>query len=273
MSERMDRSGPIRNAWNRAAPLYRKGLGIQLEPVAKHLSGLLAPHLLAPVLDLACGPGTVLSLLCGTGDSLGIGCDFSLEMVRIARFRVGGALGVVADQDRLPFANRSFQTVASSMGTIFSSDPEAQVPEIARILNPGGYYGFSAWGRPEECALRAVSETVIREWPYPYEGQIPSLESPYSSGRTDWLESVSSQAGFGIDRVETGELVFRFPDRDEAVRALLGTGRFALLLESAPGRERELFERARASFGLHTDRTTGLVELSNRYHVFVLRKG
>jgi SAM-dependent methyltransferase len=273
MGEQVDRSGPIRSGWNRAAVTYREGLGIQLEPVAKHLSGLLALHSMPPVLDLACGPGTVLTLLCGKGDILGVGCDFSMEMVRIARARIGGALGVVADQDRLPFADASFQTVASSMGTIFSSDPEAQIPEIARILKPGGSYGFSAWGRPEECALRAVSEVVIREWPYPYEGEIPKLESPYSPGPTEWLEAVSARAGFGIDRVEPGELVFRFPDRDAAARAILGTGRFALLLEGAPGRERELFDRARTAFSPHADRTTGQVELSNRYHVFLLRKG
>lgn len=272
MGDAADRSGPIRNGWNRAAFSYRNGLGIQLEPVARHLANLLSPRFRPPVLDVACGPGTVLSFLCGTGTALGIGCDFSLEMVRIARVRVGDALGVVADQDRLPFADASFGTVVSSMGTIFSSDPEAQIHEIARILESGGCYGFSAWGRPEECALRAVSESVIRDWPYPYDGQIPSLESPYSSGRTEWLESVSSRSDFVIEHVESGELAFRFGDRAAAAQAILGTGRFALLLAGAPGRKEELFERAREAFVPHADGTGGRVELSNRYHVFVFRK-
>jgi SAM-dependent methyltransferase len=271
MNDRSDLSGPIRRGWNRAAASYSDGLGIHLEPVARHLSDCLTPCLVPPVLDLACGPGMVLSILVGT-ETAGVFCDFSWDMVRIARSRPGGFHGVVADQDRLPFSTGSFGTVASSMGTIFSADPAAQFPEIARILTSGGLYGFTAWGRPEECALGAVSSSVIGRWPYPYEGQMPSLESPYSAGRTDWLESVSARSGFVIDQVESGILAFRFPDRDAAARALLGTGRFSLLSVGAPEREAELFELAREAFIPHRDGPGGAVSLSNRYFVFLLRR-
>lgn len=271
MNERSDLSGPIRRGWNRAAASYRDGLGIHLEPVARHLSDRLSSRLVPPVLDLACGPGTVLSLV-GRAGIPGVFCDFSRDMVRIARSRPGGFHGVVADQDRLAFASGSFGTVASSMGTIFSADPAAQFPEVARILKSGGRYGFTAWGRPEECALGAVSSWVIGRWPYPYEGQMPSLESPYSAGRTDWLESVATRSGFQIDLAEAGTLAFRFPDRDAAARALLGTGRFSLLSVGAPEREEELFELAREAFLPHRDDPGGSVSLSNRYYVFLLRR-
>ncbi len=274
MNESGTGSAPIRNGWEKAAHGYLKGIGAQLEPVSGHLAKMLRPVLSPPVLDLACGPGTALKHVWRDVPGFsGLGCDFSREMVGIALDRVSGARGVVADQDLLPFAPESFGSVVSSMGTIFSSAPERQIPEIARILKPGGAYGFSAWGRAEECALRGVSESVIREWPHPYEGRIPSLESPYSAGMTGWLESVARPSGFRIDRVDSGTLTFRFPDRDSAASALLATGRLALLLRNAPARSdlgKELFERARDAFSPHADSGTGAVSLSNRYHLFVL---
>ncbi|MHB1286577.1 MAG: class I SAM-dependent methyltransferase [Leptospirales bacterium] len=269
-------SGLIRKGWETAAHAYKEGIGPQIEPVSVHLSEVLRAVLAPPVLDLACGPGTALRHVWRDDPGFsGFGCDFSREMVKIARGRVRGAGGIVADQDLLPFAAESFMTVVSSMGTIFSSDPGRQIDEVARILKPGGVYGFSAWGRAEECELRGVSETVIQGWPHPYEGWIPPLESPYSSGRTSWLESVSARAGLRIDRVESGSVTFRFPDRDSAARALLGTGRFALLLRNDPDRPDrgdELVERTRAAFTPHADPYSGVVLLTNRYHLFVLAR-
>lgn len=261
---------PIRLGWERAAPRYREGLGIHLEEIAGRLADLLAPLSPSPVLDLACGPGTVLSALQQKNAiQNSVGCDFSLRMVEFARKTAAGCCGVVADQDFLPFAPESFGTVVSSMGTIFSRDPTSQIREIGRILKPGGKYGFSAWGKPEETALGAVSRKVIDDWPYSYKGQIPPLESPYSSGRSAWLGHHGGEAGLTVDKVVSDRIVFRFPDTVAAAKAIIGTGRFALLLDGE-GREEELLARAMDAFLPHRDPATGRVELENRYHLFVL---
>ncbi|MHB1605737.1 MAG: class I SAM-dependent methyltransferase [Leptospirales bacterium] len=274
MNESGNGSMPIRKGWEKAAQAYKDGLGVHLQPVATHLAELLRPVLRFPVLDLACGPGTALKNVWNDArEGAGVCCDFSREMVDIAKRQVRGSSGVVADQDCLPFAQGAFKTVVSSMGTIFSSNPEQQIQEISRMLSQGGVYGFSAWGRAEECDLRGVSESVIAGWPHPYEGSIPSLESPYSAGRTDWIESVSRKAGFRIERIESGRLTFRFRDRHEAARALVGTGRYALLLQDLPDSpvfEKELLERASLAFSPHTDPVTGSVSLVNGYSIFVL---
>ena len=261
---------PIRQGWEQAAPLYREGLGIHLGEIAGRLADLLSPLPALPVLDLACGPGTVLSALrLKNGIRDAVGCDFSLRMVEFARKTAAGCCGVVADQDFLPFAPESFGTVVSSMGTIFSRDPASQIQKIAQILKPGGKYGFSAWGKPEETALGAVSRKVIDSWPYVYKGQIPPLESPYSAGRSAWLEHHSREAGLTVDRVVSDRIVFRFPDTFAAAKAIVGTGRFALLMDGG-GREKELLERSMEAFSPHRNPATGKVELENRYHLFVL---
>lgn len=263
----------MRQGWEQAASRYREGLGIHLGEIGKKLSLLLAPLPPGPVLDLACGPGTVLGEVRQFPERfVGVGCDFSFRMVRYACQSVPGSQGVVADQDDLPFAPESFGAVVSSMGIIFSRKPEQQLQAIARLLKPGGKCGFSAWGKPEETALGEVSRTVIGAWPHPYEGHVPPLESPYSVGKSAWLEDQCASAGLIVKKVLPERIVFRFPDVDAASRALVGTGRFSLILQGKEELEEELLERTREAFLPHRDFRTGRVELENRYSLFILVK-
>lgn len=274
MTDPKAKTTPIREGWERAAVDYRKGFGLHLEVIAHRLAALLPRPLSTPVLDLACGPGTVLSALSGrTASSISVGCDFSRRMVGFTRERVAGSHGVVADQDHLPFGPRSFGTVVSSMGTIFSRDPEGQMREVARIMAPGGVFGFSAWGLPEETELGAVSRRIVAEWPHPFEGVLPPLESPYSPGRSPWLDRMAREAGFLIREVVSDWHRFRFPDTHSAAEVLVGTGRLALLVADRPELRSELVERAAAAFEIHRDPSTGHVSLENRYHIFILERG
>lgn len=263
----------IRGGWERAAADYRKGFGLHLEEIAHRLAALLPASLPSPVLDLACGPGTVLWALKGRQrPDRSVGCDFSHRMLGFSRERVALSHGVVADQDLLPFAPQSFGTVVSSMGTIFSRDPEGQLRAIAHLLVPGGVFGFSAWGRPEETELGAVSRRIVADWPHPFEGALPPLESPYSPGRSDWLDRMTQDAGFAVRDVASHEHRFRFPDTRSAAEAIAGTGRLALLVAGRPELREELIRRAEAAFLPHRDPMSGRVELSNRYHLFVLER-
>lgn len=263
----------IRGGWERAAADYRKGFGLHLEEIAHRLAALLPASLPSPVLDLACGPGTVLWALKGRQrPDRSVGCDFSHRMLGFSRERVALSHGVVADQDLLPFAPQSFGTVVSSMGTIFSRDPEGQLRAIAHLLVPGGVFGFSVWGRPEETELGAVSRRIVADWPHPFEGALPPLESPYSPGRSDWLDRMTQDAGFAVRDVASHEHRFRFPDTRSAAEAIAGTGRLALLVAGRPELREELIRRAEAAFLPHRDPMSGRVELSNRYHLFVLER-
>ena len=264
---------PIRSGWEAAASRYRDGLGRHLIEISHRLSRFLPAPLTGPVLDLACGPGTAMSQTKEAhGELLFVGCDFSRRMTEFATRAVSGSLGVVADQDHLPFAPESFGTILSSMGTIFSRDPDRQLRLIAALLKPGGLYAFSAWGPPEETSLGAVSRTVVESWPYPYEGVLPSLATPYSGGQSPWLEQAASEAGLSVRAVSSHWLRFRFPDVMTAANALVGTGRFALLLSGAEHRERELLERTAEAFRPHKMPGSEQIELSNRYHLFLLER-
>jgi len=263
----------IRRGWEIAAPAYREGFALALQEISHELARRLPSRLPTPVLDLACGPGTAMATLEQYhGPILSVGCDFSHAMVGFARKTTGGGHGVVADQDLLPFAPATFGTVVSSMGTIFSREPERQLGTIATILKTGGCYGFSAWGEPHENAMGAVSRRVVDSWPYSLSSAPPPIETPYSQGQSPWLSRATEKAGLSIVSVTSHWLVFRFPDRGAAARALAGTGRLALLTGGAPAREQELLDRLMEAFLPHEDRASGQVELANRYHLFVLSR-
>ncbi len=266
----MHRRG-IRHGWERAAPSYREGFGRALAEISQSLARMLPSPLPGPVLDLACGPGTAMAEVDRHhGPALAVGCDFSHVMAGFARKAVVTGHGVVADQDRLPFAPGTFGTVVSSMGTIFSRDPEGQIRNISRILKVEGHFAFSAWGEPHETALGEVSRRIVSLWPHPLGQSLPPLETPYSRGESPWLFQAARQANLSVRSVCSHWLVFRFADRMTAAQALAGTGRLALLTEGDPSRERELLDLAMEAFRPHEDPRTGRVELSNRYHLFHL---
>ncbi len=262
----------IRQGWNKAAEGYRNHLGHQLERIGEHLERILPREIPGPVLDLACGPGTVLFQLSRTrGGIQGVGCDFSLEMGKLARARNQGAQAVVADQDRLPFRREIFGGIVSSMGTIFSSNHDLQLREIGSILKQGGVFAFSAWGKREDCGLRRVSESVTMAWPHGSPEAVPPLDSPFAAGESEWLTTVAGESGLVLKRAVSDELVFSFDSVFEAAKSLFHTGRFALLLSNHPEREEELFQLTMEHFRPFQE-LSGKVSLSNRYHLFLFNK-
>jgi ubiquinone/menaquinone biosynthesis C-methylase UbiE len=109
----------------------------------------------APVLDaLAAEPGErVLDAACGTGRytvplaERGVdvtGCDFSPEMLAIARRRLPAVEFVEADlSDPLPFADAGFDAVLCGQALKHLPSLYAPMREFARVLRPGARLVFS----------------------------------------------------------------------------------------------------------------------------------
>src|SRR5713226_1215825 len=100
------------------------------------------------ILDVGCGPGYVSAAAAERG-AKPIGLDFSAEMIAIAKkmfprieFRRG-------DAQNLPFANASFDRVVANFALLHLAEPERACAEAARVLKPGGKFGFTTWARKE----------------------------------------------------------------------------------------------------------------------------
>ncbi|HZN17265.1 MAG TPA: class I SAM-dependent methyltransferase [Micromonosporaceae bacterium] len=95
------------------------------------------------LLDIGTGPGVLLAELAQLRPDLTLtGIDLSDDMVTAARRNLAPygdrATVQVGDASRLPVADRSFDLVVSSFSLHHWEDPQAAVPELARVLRPGG---------------------------------------------------------------------------------------------------------------------------------------
>ena len=95
------------------------------------------------VLELGCG-GAQWSVALERLGARPVGLDLSKAQLRHAR-RASASLAVlVADAERLPFAGAGFDVVFCDHGAMSFCDPERTLPEVARVVRPGGTFAFCA---------------------------------------------------------------------------------------------------------------------------------
>ncbi|PSK98897.1 methyltransferase family protein [Murinocardiopsis flavida] len=95
------------------------------------------------VLDVGTGPGVLVAEIARRRADLRItGVDLSADMVAAAQRNLGPfgarAAARVGDVTDLPFPDDSFDLIVSSFSLHHWDDPDGAVPELARVLKPGG---------------------------------------------------------------------------------------------------------------------------------------
>lgn len=97
------------------------------------------------VLELGCGGGQWSRWLADMG-ARPVGLDVSVNQLRYAADlmdRAGVHVPLVsADAERTPFADGAFDAVMCDHGAMTFTDPHRTVPEVARVLRPGGLFAF-----------------------------------------------------------------------------------------------------------------------------------
>lgn len=99
------------------------------------------------VLELGCGGGQWSVWLAQRGANV-VGLDLSGRQLAHARRNLDAAAAdarlVQGSAESLPFRNAAFDLVLSDHGAMSWGDPDRTVPEVARILRPGGVLVFCA---------------------------------------------------------------------------------------------------------------------------------
>lgn len=142
-----------RETWNRKSDSYQAQHGPQLNtrPLAwgvwaipESEVGALGDVSGKSILELGCGAGQWSMFLAEAG-ARPVGLDLSERQLSAARRLMRGPYPLVhADAQRLPFARASFDVVLSDHGAMSWADPFLTVPEVARVLRPGGRLVFNA---------------------------------------------------------------------------------------------------------------------------------
>ena len=136
-----------------------------LAEVARAALGNPAPRLL----DLGCGTGALAELVLGEIPGAQLTCvDLSPRMVETARLRLGNrADALLADAERLPFHDSTFDVAWCNDSFHHYPDPERAVFQTWRVLVPGGTLVVGDVWQP------ALARALMNTWmPHSREGDV-----------------------------------------------------------------------------------------------------
>ncbi len=143
------------------------------------------------VLEVGCGAGQWSVALAGIG-ARATGLDLSAAQLAYARERARTAGAsvrlVLADAERVPLRDASFDIVFADHGAFSFCDPDRSIPEAARLLRPGGRLTFCIG-----TALHALT------WDREAQVQSDRLHADwFGMRRFDWGEgTVDFHLGYG----------------------------------------------------------------------------
>jgi SAM-dependent methyltransferase len=183
------------------------------------------------LLDVACGPGYVAAEAARRG-AVVTGVDFSAAMVELARRRHPALQLREGDAQALPFADASFDALAMNFGLLHLDQPQQALAEAARVLAPGGRFGFTVWAAPPQtAAYRIVLGAIERHG----RSDVPLPPGPPFFHYSDAAVAARAlqDAGLAGPEVVTVAQTWRFSSAAMLFEAMLhGTVRTAALLRA-----------------------------------------
>src|SRR3954452_25544485 len=112
----------------------------------------------------------------------------------------------MADAERLPFAEASFDAVVSTFGVMFAPDQATAAAEMLRVCRPGGRIGMANW--TPEGFIGQVFRTIGKHVPPP-----AGVKSPALWGTEQRLRELF---GNGISELKANRRTFVFRYRSPA---------------------------------------------------------
>ncbi len=149
--------------FSRTARVYASSGIAERRAQNEALRRLAAPVPDDVVLDVACGPGAVLTAFAPLVRQA-IGLDLTMAMLREARARSRGrGVSLVrGEAERLPFRDGAFTLVCSTWAVHHFGDPRRVVLEMARVCRPGGRLAVGDLVGSEDAARRARQNAIER---------------------------------------------------------------------------------------------------------------
>jgi ubiquinone/menaquinone biosynthesis C-methylase UbiE len=232
-----------RHVFDEIAPAYER-LHVY-QAAGERLVGFLALGRGEAVCDVAAGTGAVMlpALRAVQPGGRVAAVDLSAGMLAQAQEAVGALPGAsyhLAEADRLPFPDASFDSVTCGLALPFFPDMQAALDDARRVLRPGGSIGLSLFfGEPLDPALPLFTVRLRRL--LPPAASLPAANQHVAEpGR---LKELLRASGFSdyYDEVDEQEVIFS--DLEEWWEAAIASVPGAELARLSPA-ERRSFETA-----------------------------
>jgi SAM-dependent methyltransferase len=174
------------------------------------------------LLDVATGPGHVAA----EGRRLGARCDgvdLSARMIELAKRTCPDVAFQMADVERLPFADASFDAVVCNFGLGHFPSPEASVAECVRTLKKGCRIALSWWDEPGRQRLQGLFREAIQEVGVNPPPEVPTGYSMFRFSDSGEFHRLLEGARLTDVVVEPYETSYLIPDFDTLWRGGLGS--------------------------------------------------
>jgi SAM-dependent methyltransferase len=173
------------------------------------------------VLDVACGTGV---LACAAAERAGpsgvvIGLDPNDDMLAVAHGKSARIEWRKGRAESLPFAEASFDRVASQFGLMFFEDKAAGLREMMRVLRPGGRLAVAVCDALDHSPGYAVLAELLQRLSGATVAD--AFRAPFALGERHALRGLCGQAGLPSAQVMRAEGTVRFG----SIAALVATER------------------------------------------------
>jgi ubiquinone/menaquinone biosynthesis C-methylase UbiE len=162
------------------------------------------------VLDVACGTGV---LACAAAERVGpggavTGLDPNDEMLAVARGKNTPVEWRNGHAESLPFADASFDRVASQFGLMFFADKAAGLGEMMRVLRPGGRLAVAVCDALDHSPGYAVLAELLQRL---FGATVAdAFRAPFALGERKQLRSLCERAGIRDAQVARADGTVRF---------------------------------------------------------------
>jgi SAM-dependent methyltransferase len=195
------------------------------------------------VLDVACGTGV---LACAALDRVGLqgavaGLDANPDMLSVARRKATRVEWREGKAESLPYADASFDAVASQFGLMFFDDRAAALREMMRVLRPGGRMAVAVCDAVEHSPGYALLVRLLQRL---FGDRVAdAFRAPFVLGDPIRLKSICAEAGIDGASVARRDGQVRFASIEALISTeraciwtlggLLDDAQFARLLDAA----------------------------------------
>lgn len=219
-------------------PNYDQFLGpLFFEPFALDMAQRLQQLAPSSLLEVAAGTGRLTRFLpeAVPGAHIVVS-DINPAMIDFAKQHLRQLPAIewhTVDAVSLPYADETFDCIASQFGVMFYSDRPRAYREAFRVLRPGGVFLFNAWDRIEKNPVARLTDEVLADF-FPID--TPAFyKVPFSYHDEALIRAELAEAGFNIAGMHVLNLAGYAASPEHAARGLLeGTPVYTAIADRDP---------------------------------------